>query len=147
MKNVWKNHKHPHLGKRGPDSYLYGRKMSEEEKRKRSISQKGPNSKLWGGGRKMHRLGYVLVYCPDHPQADRQGFVLEHRLVVENEIGRYLSKDEVIHHKNGNKEDNRIENLEIMSRAEHIDQHRNELLGGFYNAQQNRNSRKVGTRP
>lgn len=62
--------------------------------------------------------GYVYVYEPDHPKA-HHGWVFEHRLVVEQSIGRYLEFDEHVHHKNGVKDDNRLENLEVMAKADH----------------------------
>ena len=47
----------------------------------------------------------------------------EHRYIMEQHIGRKLSRSEVVHHKNGDKRDNRIENLEIMSLSEHAKNH------------------------
>jgi hypothetical protein len=75
---------------------------------------------MWNGGRRINHQGYVLVYCPNHPYADRQGLVREHRLVMERHLGRYLWPEEVVHHENDNPQDNRIENLKIFANnAEH----------------------------
>lgn len=63
--------------------------------------------------------GYVYVLAPDHPRLAKsvakkhQGYIPEHILVMENHLGRYLEGDENIHHKNGIRHDNRIENLEL----------------------------------
>lgn len=79
---------------------------------------------LWNGG-KYRRNGYVMVLSPNHPNANSDGYVREHRIVMEEFLGRYLNKSEKIHHKNGNKSDNRIENLELCSSdAEHFRNHR-----------------------
>ena len=56
------------------------------------------------------KSGYVLIYAPNNP-FNKSGYVLEHRLVVEQKINRLLTPQETIHHINGNKQDNRIENL------------------------------------
>jgi len=58
--------------------------------------------------------GYVMKKRPGHPEADSKGYVREHRLIMEQFLGRYLEDDECVHHLNGNKSDNRLENLELM---------------------------------
>ena len=65
------------------------------------------------------KLGYVRVYIPMHPEANTRGYVYEHRVVAEQKIGRRLEKNEVVHHINGIRWDNRPENLEVMDRIEH----------------------------
>jgi hypothetical protein len=58
---------------------------------------------------------YIDVYIPSHPNCSRKGYVKEHRLVMESNIGRYLEPQETVHHKNGDRQDNRPENLELWS--------------------------------
>jgi hypothetical protein len=127
FQRMWKNHKHPHLGKKGKDSHAYGKKKSKAtlEKLRASLAEQAKTRRL---GRKYHSGGYVLVYAPTHPAADRCGYVLEHRLRVEKQLGRYLTADEIVHHKNEDKSDNRLENLIVMNRKEHAKLHNN--LGG-----------------
>lgn len=60
---------------------------------------------------------YAVVY--NHPNRTKDNYVLHHRVVVENHIGRVLDKNEVVHHKDGNKKNNTVENLEILSASEH----------------------------
>lgn len=71
-----------------------------------------------GNGRVGHDLktkdGYILKYLPSHP-ARKRNYVFEHRIVMESVIGRYLLKEETVHHKNGVKDDNRPENLELWA--------------------------------
>lgn len=99
-----------------------GKKRSKSTRNK--ISQKakeryesGFHSWLWKGGVKHRKDGYVAIWMPQHPCATDAGYVMEHRLVMEKHIGRYLTKEEVVHHKNGIRNDNRIENLELFTNS------------------------------
>ena len=53
------------------------------------------------------------IHMPEHPNATKMGYVLSHRLIAENVLGRYLTKEECVHHSNGNKWDDRHKNLVI----------------------------------
>lgn len=70
---------------------------------------------LKGDGHTTDKHGYVMLWMPDHPDSGRTGYIYEHRLVMEKHIGRRLRKHETVHHKNGVKNDNRPENLELWS--------------------------------
>jgi len=61
------------------------------------------------------QAGYAKVLCPEHHRANAKGYVLEHILVMEEMIGRRLTDDETVHHKNGVRYDNRPENLELWA--------------------------------
>lgn len=65
--------------------------------------------------------GYILVRAPEgHPRARHDGSIYEHRLVMEHHLGRFLDPEEVVHHLNGVRGDNRISNLQLRTtRAEH----------------------------
>lgn len=67
--------------------------------------------------------GYYYIYNPKHPNSIKRGYVAEHRLVAEKMIGRYLKENEVVHHINENKLDNRPENLKVMTAWEHMKLH------------------------
>lgn len=69
--------------------------------------------------------GYLFVYCPDHPKCTKRGLVLEHRLVMEISLGRFLRKGEVVHHIDGDRLNNSRKNLRLFaSQAEHSSHHR-----------------------
>jgi hypothetical protein len=68
----------------------------------------------WKGG-KVKVNGYVKERAKDHPHADNGGYVMQHRLVVERQLGRFLHPRERVHHKNGKRHDNRPENLELWT--------------------------------
>lgn len=69
---------------------------------------------------------YRAVFCPAHPKAWKKGYVLVHRVVAETAIGRLLTDEEVVHHKDGNTLNNSPENLEVMPRGEHSKIHARE---------------------
>lgn len=74
--------------------------------------------------------GYRMVQAPaGHPGADSKGYIREHRLVMGKKLGRHLSKDEVVHHINHDKLDNRPENLEVMDLGLHTSIHHTGKVG------------------
>lgn len=89
----------------------------------RSLLQRGERAAGWKGGRRKTGAGYVYLYAPDHPDATKSGYVMEHRIVMERELGRRLLRTEHVHHRNGRKADNRVENLVVLSRSEHLRGH------------------------
>jgi len=102
-----------------------GRKHSPEVRAKIAASHAGENNYRWRGGRYYDSYGYVLAQSPTHPHANGNGYVFEHRLVMEAHLGRTLSPTEVVHHINGIPDDNRRENLERFdSQSDHVRWHR-----------------------
>lgn len=97
-------------------------------RRPKPYDRTGAKNPRWKGGRRYFQ-GYYLVYRPGHPFANRN-YILEHRDIMERQLGRYLQTDEIVHHKNGQKSDNRLENLELMTNGTHAHYHH---LGNSYN--------------
>lgn len=86
-----------------------------------SFNQLGIKSHYWTGGKTIRTSGYIAFQQPHHPFADNNGYVVEHRLVMEKQLGRFLTKEEIVHHINGNPADNRLENLKLYSsHSEHM---------------------------
>lgn len=102
--------------------------VSEGLKRAYPNGRNGAEASNWKGGFYKTAGGHIYEHAPDHPAANINGYVMQHRLVVEKRIGRLLRQGEVVHHINGIKTDNRDENLELMTvsehRKEHMDAHR-----------------------
>lgn len=86
---------------------------------------RGVNHYKWKGGWKRTSAGYIIIHKPEHPFSRKSdGFIAEHRLVMEKKIGRYLLPQETVHHINHDKGDNRKENLELFpSRGHHLRHH------------------------
>lgn len=79
--------------------------------------RRGETNTYWKGGKHINKEGYVTVpKPPDHPSKNKR--ILEHRLVMEKALGRYLEPHEQVHHKNGNKQDNSLANLELWKRSQ-----------------------------
>lgn len=86
----------------------------------------GERHPKWAGGIVI-RDGYRYRWSPDHPNATKSGYVLEHRLVMECLLGRLLTPAEVVHHRDGCRANNEPENLEVFAtNADHL---RHELTG------------------
>lgn len=81
---------------------------------------------MWEIKKIIHKGDYEYALVPDHPNATKNGYVLLHRVIMENYIGRLLTPDEVVHHKDHNKKNNDISNLELLSLNEHNRLHVNE---------------------
>ncbi len=80
--------------------------------------------RLRNNGIKTHTMGYIYERKPDHPFADNQGYVRRSRLVIEKNLGRYLRPEEVTHHKNRIKDDDRLENITLFpNNKEHMKCH------------------------
>ena len=125
----------------GEKNHFYGKHHTEKTKRENSISHRGKNHNHWKGGIKIDSDGYILIWIdsesPFYIMKDHQNYIKEHRLVMAQHLNRCLKSWEVIHHKGikypvnsiQNKQDNRIENLVLMSNSEHTMLH-NILRGG-----------------
>ncbi len=94
--------------------------------------QTGKKCINWKGGKKISR-GYVSLYSPEHPFCTNQGYIRRSRLVMEKHLGRYLTPEEIVHHKGikypigsiKNIQDDRIENLKLFqNRSIHTKFHR-----------------------
>lgn len=81
----------------------------------------------WNNGTKYERRkkrktirGYTYILMPQHPKADIHGYVAKHRLTIEKHLNRYLGRKEIVHHINGKRDDNRLENLILFrNHSEH----------------------------
>lgn len=78
-----------------------------------------------GGSAMVTPHGYVVEYSPDHPRRNGQT-VLQHRLVMECMLGRLLEPNEVVHHRNGDRTDNRADNLQVLDQRSHGLEHAEE---------------------
>lgn len=94
-------------------------KNPKEHARKISKAQTGSGNSMWKGGRRKHSDGYILIYKPKHPYSNNKGCIREHRLVMEKYLGRYLMPNEVVHHLDGDKENNKIDNLILTKLCKH----------------------------
>lgn len=91
----------------------------------------GPAHPLWKGGRRVDSQGYVTLSVEGRE-------IREHRLVMELHLGRPLRRDEHVHHRNHDKTDNRLENLELKSARAHVREH---WQGGHYAARVQRQTK------
>lgn len=102
-------------------------KVSEEtcEKMKKN-AKRGSKNHNWKGGKYFSIDGYIFVRSLKHPFVSKNGYVFEHRLIIEKHLGRFIDKNEVVHHINKITNDNRSENLmAFISNSAHKRFHKN----------------------
>ena len=97
---------------------------------------RGDKSPNWKGGRNKTQQGYILIKVFEsdffYPMTNANGYILEHRLVMAKQLGRNLQKWELVHQKNGVRDDNCLENLELTaSIREHSINHSKGYRDGF----------------
>ena len=80
---------------------------------------------FWNIKKIISKGDYLYALVPEHPNSTKNGYVLAHRVIMENHLGRLLNTDEIIHHIDGNKKNNLINNLEIMNYKSHCKHHAN----------------------
>ena len=113
-----------------PVEYIRGHwsRTSKALKTRKISGLRGENHPMWKGGRVDHR-GYVLVTFPGHHRCKSGcNYVLEHIIIAEQKINRRLEPDEIIHHLNGIKNDNRPENLIVIKKNNHDTHTVNKLM-------------------
>jgi hypothetical protein len=80
---------------------------------------KGEKNPRWNG-RRTKKTGYPAFYCPEHPRADMLGYVIEHIVIAEKALGKYLPSQAVIHHADENIENNSNSNLVICENRAYL---------------------------
>ena len=118
----------PEEARRNMSKALIGKSVSEKGhksnchcfccKAKRGET-KGKNHSQWKGGQFTDSDGYIHVLIPEHPRADNNGYVKRAHLIAEKTLGRYLCPEEITHHKNEKRGDDRPENIDAMTNGEH----------------------------
>lgn len=88
------------------------------------LGRRGPDHPAWKGGQDTDRDGYVRTYAPDHPWPRRNGYVREHIRVMELRLGRRIRPGEIVHHRDHDRRNNALENLELMTHSQHSKHHR-----------------------
>lgn len=92
------------------------------------IGKKLEQAHHWKGGRKTHSGGYMYVMLSEHdpfyPMADERAYILEHRLIMAKHLDRCLDSLEIVHHIDGNRKNNKLDNLQLLSIGEHLRLHR-----------------------
>jgi hypothetical protein len=97
-------------------------KVGHGRRGKHFLNETGPNNKHWTGGRRISEHGYILVYYHGHPRA-RKSYVFKHILVYETYHKCCIPRYAAVHHIDGNKQNNNLNNLEAMTASHHATAH------------------------
>lgn len=98
--------------------------MTDSKAGNKRLVRLGPKNGQWKGGRRILRSGYVVIYMPSYHRLTQRYYVFEHIYVMEQHLGRWLKPDEIVHHINGDRQNNRIENLTLFeNHSQHMGMH------------------------
>lgn len=103
-----------------------GKTLSALTRKRISERRRGQfiNPTTYGGHKKLRSDGYIAIYKPNHKFASKKGYVMEHILVYEQANNCIVDRTKYcIHHINGIRSDNRVENLRLMTHSEHMSYH------------------------
>lgn len=90
---------------------------------KKCYTSSGNGRRGTGKYNPIYSNGYKLIHLTEHPRSNKDGYVNEHVIIMEDKMNRFLEDGEVIHHINGLRDDNRIENLLLTNPSEHCGIH------------------------
>lgn len=109
------------MKRKGHPAWNKGKKdVYTKDALKRMSDKRKGTANAFKTGKTIDKRGYILIYAPWHPYKAMRSYVREHRLVMEAYIGRYLTVEEVVHHIDGNKQNNHITNLMLFkNHSEH----------------------------
>ena len=106
-------------GKKNPN-WKEGISKKKKRKKKRKVGSRKGKIDLKINETRL-RDGYVEIKLPSHPFSNAEGYIFEHRIKMEKKLKRYLKKEEVVHHINGNRKDNRLKNLKLFkNNSDHL---------------------------
>jgi hypothetical protein len=88
-----------------------------------NFGKRGKLHNQWKGGKIVDQFGYIKLYKPGFPGASSSGYILEHRFKIIKKLKRNLRKNEIIHHIDGNKQNNKLSNLLLLTKSKHISLH------------------------
>ncbi len=85
------------------------------KKWREKMRRTGPEHGSWKGGKYKDTDGYIYIWQPSHPRANCRGYILHSHLVIDKKLGRHLKPQEVTHHRNKIRNDDRLENLKLFA--------------------------------